>query len=245
MPIKLALPLGGAIAAAWGFLIYQAWQMTHLAMAEMWMPPSRLSQWLMGDFAWVFCMWAVMMAAMMLPSILPMLSAFSRYCQRDTSTSPWLGLWFSGGYLAVWIAFSVMLTALQWLFHGLQWLSPMMENRQPYLAAAILLMAGLYQFTPYKNACLHHCRTPLGFLLHAWRPGVLGAFRMGVQHGATCLGCCWAQMLIMFAVGVMNLTGMLLITLLVFLEKWPPIDSKKLSMLSGTLFLVWGGVWLF
>lgn len=208
------------------------------------MPPSVLSQWSISDFAWVFGMWAVMMAAMMLPSILPMLTAFSHYCRRDAKTSPALGLWFSSGYLTVWMCFSVALTALQWLLHGMQWLSPMMENRQPYLAAAILIGAGLYQFTPYKNACLTHCRTPLGYLLHAWRPGVLGALRMGMHHGTTCLGCCWAQMLVMFAVGVMNLTGMLLITLLVFLEKWPPIDSKKLSYISGGLFLLWGGAWL-
>lgn len=209
-------------------------------MAQMWMAPSRLTDWTTDDFTWVFGMWTVMMAAMMLPTALPMLTAFSRYCRRDSDANEWRTLWFAGGYLTIWVIFSIALTLLQWLFHGWAWLSPMMENRQPLLAAAILMIAGVYQFTSLKQACLNHCRTPFGYLLNYWRPGNSGALQIGFKHGLSCLGCCWAQMLIMFAVGVMNLAGMLFITLWVIIEKWAPIDAKKLSYGSGFLFLSWG-----
>ncbi|MDD4915526.1 MAG: DUF2182 domain-containing protein [Methylococcales bacterium] len=229
-----------AISGAWLYLLYQSWQMNHLPMSQMWMPPGRLTDWGLGDFGWVWAMWAVMMAAMMLPSALPMLSAYSRYCRRDAIGRDWRTLWFAGAYLAVWIAFSAVLTLMQWLFHGLAWLSPMMENRQPLLAAAILLTAGGYQFTAFKHTCLRHCRTPLSFLLRHWSPGSRGAARLGVRHGLECLGCCWAQMLVMFAVGVMNLYGMLMITLLVIAEKWSPAEAKTLSYGSGLAFVAWG-----
>jgi predicted metal-binding membrane protein len=240
MPLKFVFVLGLAIGGAWGYLLYQSWQMNHLPMARMWMPSHRLTDWALGDFMWVFGMWAVMMAAMMLPTALPMLTAFSRYCRRDSSTNEWRILWFGSGYLTVWMIFSIALTLLQWLFHGWAWLSPMMENRQPLLAAAIFLIAGGYQLTAFKNACLHHCRTPFGYLLHHWRPGSMGALRIGLHHGLNCLGCCWAQMLIMFAVGVMNLAGMLIITLWVIIEKWAPIEANKLSHGGGLLFLFCG-----
>lgn len=236
---KLIVLLVLAIGGAWGYLLYQTWLMSHLPMAQMWMPPPRLTDWTLGDLSWVFGMWAVMMAAMMLPTALPMLKAFSQYCRRD-GDGDGRTAWFTGGYLAVWLLFSIILTLMQWLFHGWAWLSPMMENRQPLLAAAILLIAGFYQFTAFKNACLHHCRTPFGYLLNHWRPGRIGALQIGFQHGMSCLGCCWAQMLIMFAVGVMNLTGMLLITLLVIAEKWAPIKASTLSYGIGALFLLWG-----
>lgn len=241
MPLRLVSLFALIIAGSWGYLFYQSWQMSHLPMAQMWMPPSRLSEWTITDFSLIFSMWAVMMAAMMLPSAIPMLNAFSRYCRRDANAGEWRTLWFGSGYLAVWLLFSIVLTVLQWLFHGWAWLSPMMENRQPFVAAAILSLAGVYQFTAFKDACLNHCRTPFGFLLHHWQPGNIGALRVGFQHGLSCLGCCWAQMLIMFAVGVMNLIGMLLITLLVIAEKWAPIKTSRLNYGTGVFFLLWGG----
>lgn len=240
MPPKLAITLSTVIATAWAFLIYQSWHMAQLSMGQMWMPPARLVAWPLPELLGVFAMWAVMMAAMMLPSIIPVIKAFVRYTDRDPAASDWHTLWFSGGYLIVWIGFSVLLTGVQWLFHGLTWLSPMMENNQTYVAAAIFILAGIYQFSPRKNACLQHCRTPFGTLLHQWRSGKLGALMMGLNHGMTCLGCCWAQMLIMFAVGVMNIAGMVMITLWVILEKGSLIGPKKLSYGSGLVFLFWG-----
>ena len=240
MPIKLVIAFGALIAGAWAYLFYQSWQMAHLPMSQMWMPPSQLVAWPLPELLWVFAMWAIMMAAMMLPSVVPMLNAFSRYCRRDPATGPWHSICFGSGYLVVWIGFSAILTAVQWLFHGLAWLSPMMENKQAYLASAIFIMAGIYQFSSFKNACLQHCRTPFGYLLNEWRPGKTGALQMGFRHGLNCLGCCWAEMLIMFAVGVMNMAAMLLITLWVIIEKWATIKASKLSYASGVFFLVWG-----
>ncbi|MGR8935088.1 MAG: DUF2182 domain-containing protein [Gammaproteobacteria bacterium] len=241
---KLVVAVAVSVCAAWGYLYYQAWHMTHTSPAQMWMPPTVLMLWPVHELLWVFAMWAVMMAAMMLPAALPMLAAYSRYCSRISGSGGRLTAWFAGGYLAVWLAFSIVLTFLQWLFHGLSWLSPMMESRQPLFAAAILAVAGLYQFTPFKNACLQFCRTPFGFLVNAWRPGKAGALYTGLKHGLNCLGCCWAQMLVMFALGVMNLGAMALMTLLVVMEKWVPLDARKLSYGSGVLFLLWSGYFL-
>ena len=242
MPLKISALFAAVIGGSWAFLAYQAWQMTHLPMSEMWMPPSVLSDWEANDFAWVLSMWAVMMAAMMLPSAWPMLQAFYRYCKRDKAqASETRVLYFAGAYLAVWLLFSVVLTVMQWLFHGWAWLSPMMENRQPLVAAGILGIAGVYQFTAFKNACLHHCRSPFSYLLQHWRPGNKGAFEIGFKHGMSCLGCCWAQMLIMFAVGVMSLAGMLMISLIVIVEKSAPIAADKLSRGIGLFLLFWGG----
>ena len=143
-------------------------------------------------------------------------------------------------YLSVWFAFSIVMTWLQWQFHELRWLTPMMDNRNPSMAGAILCFAGIYQFTPLKNACLSRCRSPLGFLLNEWRDGTGGAFGMGFRHGALCLGCCWAQMLVMFAVGVMSLAGMIWITSLTVMEKWVFADPKWVITISGMALIAWG-----
>jgi predicted metal-binding membrane protein len=147
---------------------------------------------------------------------------------------------FTSAYLGIWLLFSSALTLLQWQMHGLAWLSPMMENQNSLLAAGILILAGIYQFLPIKNTCLTHCRSPMGFLINEWRDGPTGALNMGLKHGAVCLGCCWAQMLIMFAMGVMNLLGMALITLLVISEKSMPLESRLICKAVGVAFLGWG-----
>jgi len=209
-------------------------------MSEMWMPPDSAEQWQLGDFFVVYIMWAVMMAAMMLPSAIPMIKAFSKTCrQRYASDIPYSEL-FSLAYLLVWFAFSILLTLLQWQLHGLHWLSKMMENSNAPFAAAIFIVAGTYQFTAIKNACLQHCRSPFSFLLNYWQNGKLGAFNMGAIHGSTCLGCCWAQMMIMFAVGVMNITAMILLTLFILLEKGLPENNTLISRSSGVLLCLWG-----
>ena len=133
-----------------------------------------------------------------------------------------------------------MLTLFQWQLHGLAWLSPMMANQNSLLAAGILFFAGFYQFMPIKNACLTYCKTPMGFLLNEWQQGNVGAFKMGLKHGTNCLGCCWAQMLIMFAVGVMNLLGMAMINLLIIVEKSMPLESTVICKAAGVVFLAWG-----
>jgi len=241
LPVPKILILLIAITfSAWGLLIYQHWQMNTLPMSQMWMPPSLAWQWQISDFIIVYIMWAVMMAAMMLPSALPMIQAFSTACQqRYGSDTPYSYL-FSLAYLLIWFIFSIVLTLLQWQLHSLQWLSSMMENTNTLLAAAILIIAGIYQFTTLKNACLTHCRSPFSFLLNSWKNGRQGALTMGIIHGSTCLGCCWAQMLIMFAVGVMNIVGMILITLFILIEKSLPVNESLISKMAGGLLCIWG-----
>jgi len=243
VPVPKILILLIAIAlSAWGFLIYQQWQMTTQPMSAMWMPPDSARQWQISDFAVVYIMWAVMMVAMMLPSALAMIKVFSQSCrQRYGSDMPYSAL-FSFAYLLVWFVFSLVLTLLQWQLQGLHWLSGMMDNRNIILAAALFIIAGVYQFTALKNACLKHCRLPISFLLNYWQNGRLGAFNMGIMHGNICLGCCWAQMLIMFAVGVMNITAMVLITLFILLEKSVPVKESFISKIAGGLLCIWGVV---
>jgi len=236
--------LFGVIIASWLYLFYQHWQMTSLPMSEMWMPPSEATAWNLMDFWLVFVMWAVMMAAMMLSSAIPMVMVYARIClQRYQATHPYT-VSFTLAYLLVWLVFSAGMTALQWQLHGLKFLSPMMDMQHETMAAAIFLLAGSYQFTPLKNRFLSACRTPMGFLLTEWREGSVGAFRMGLKHGSDCLGCCWAQMLLMFAVGIMSLIGMVFITLVVLVEKILPPHHQFFSKAIGVVFIVWG-LWLF
>lgn len=241
--LAIWMALLAVIATAWFYLFYQNWQMTTLPMSEMWMPPSETFAWQWMDFGLVYLMWAVMMAAMMLPSVIPMILVYARICQqRQQTIQPFVPL-FSIAYLLVWLVFSIALTLLQWQLHGLHFLSPMMDTQNEAMAAIIFMLAGIYQLTPLKDSFLQNCRSPMGFLLTEWRDGAAGSFQMGLKHGSMCVGCCWAQMMIMFAVGVMNLLGMVLITLLVLIEKVLPIHQQYFSKVVGVFFFGWG-VWL-
>jgi predicted metal-binding membrane protein len=142
----------------------------------------------------------------------------------------------AAGYLAVWAVFSVGATALQRLLARLLLLTPMMEPATPVAGAAILAIAGLYQLTPLKRVCLRACRSPLAFLTQHWRTGRAGAFRMGVEHGLYCLGCCWAMMLLLFAGGVMNLAVIIALTVWVIVEKLAPFGERS-APVSGALLL--------
>lgn len=237
------LSLLAVIVSGWAYLIYQHWLMTSMPMSEMWMPPSDASAWKLVDFGLVYLMWAAMMAAMMLPSAMPMILAFSRISHKRYPAPQKINFIFAAAYLLVWLIFSVVLAVLQWQLHGLHVISPMMDTKSEHLAAVIFLVAGTYQLTPLKNSLLQYCRSPAGFLLNEWRDGAKGAFRMGLKHGSTCVGCCWAQMLIMFAVGVMNLLGMAFVTLVILLEKIAPVKSQHICKASGILFMGWG-LWL-
>jgi predicted metal-binding membrane protein len=236
----LILSLLAVIIFAWLYLFYQHWHMQSMPMEQMWMPPVETSAWQFTDFGLVYLMWAVMMAAMMLPSAIPMILIFAKVCKQRYQASYKFHFIFVLAYLLVWFIFSILLTVLQWQMHGLHFLSPMMDNQSERVAAAIFLIAGIYQFTPVKNTYLQSCRSPMGFLLNEWREGAAGAFYMGWKHGNICLGCCWAQMLIMFAVGVMNLLGMVLITALVLTEKIAPINHQVITRVVGVLFMAWG-----
>jgi predicted metal-binding membrane protein len=142
----------------------------------------------------------------------------------------------AAGYLLVWALFSAAATALQRLLSSALVLTPMMEPATPRGAAVVVAIAGLYQLTPLKRACLRACRSPLGFMMQGWRDGREGAFRLGVRHGMHCLGCCWAMMLILFAGGVMNLAVIITLTVWVLVEKLAPFGERT-SIVSGIALL--------
>jgi predicted metal-binding membrane protein len=221
-----------------------------VAMArDMYGPMTGASAWMMtstwdtGRLVLLWAMWAAMMAGMMLPSATPIVLLYAGAArnreERQATTRIYL---LAAGYVLVWAVFSVGATIVQRLLARWLILTPMMEPATPSAAAALLFVAGLYQWTPQKRACLHWCRSPIAFLATRWRYGTAGAFRMGLEHGLYCLGCCWALMLLLFAGGVMNLTVILALTVWVAIEKIAPFGAHS-ARASGAL-LVGVGVWL-
>ncbi len=221
----LALALAGWLALAW-----LAFDMGH-PLARLAMPSS--ARWSGANLLAVGAMWAVMMAAMMLPSALPMVLTFVHLSARGGQ--PARGRAFVAAYLAAWFAFSAAATAAQWAFQALGWVDPMAASTSAPLTAALVLVAGLYQFTPLKRACLARCRTPMGFLLGEWRPGTAGALRMGARHGVQCLGCCWALMALLFVGGAMNLAWVAALALAVAAEKLLPGGQRLAAWLGAAL----------
>jgi len=234
-----AIVLAGVIVIAglgWAYLISMA------GMEEMMAPA--LTGWTTADFLAMFTMWAVMMVAMMLPSAAPLLLLHARLeranRERGVSIAP-TGL-FATGYLIAWTGFSVAATLLQWGLERAALLSPKMMASTPYLGAAFLIGAGVYQLTPLKRACLSHCRSSIDFVMHHWRRGYAGALRMGLEHGLYCIGCCWFLMGLLFVGGVMNLLWIAALSIFVLLEKVTP-RTEMVTFAAGWL-LVTSGVWM-
>ncbi len=201
--------------------------------------------WTVGTAVLMFFMWWIMMVAMMLPSAAPMIllfAAVNRKQRRAGSPYTPTGI-FAFGYLAVWGFFSLMAAAAQWGLERSELLSSMMVGTSVVLGALLLIAAGVWQLTPLKHACLKHCRSPIHFLSHHWRKGRLGAFRMGVEHGAFCLGCCWFLMALLFYGGVMNLYWIVGLALFVLLEKVLP-GGHRLGGVAGVGLVAWGGLLL-
>ncbi|HTN49076.1 MAG TPA: DUF2182 domain-containing protein [Burkholderiaceae bacterium] len=227
----LAIALAGWAALAWLVV-----DMGH-PLAQLTMPMS--SAWGPANLAAITAMWAVMMAAMMLPSALPMISTFAAVSAWHGKTPRWLS--FVGAYLLVWVGFSVAATALQWALQAAGWVDPMIVSRSALLTAVLLVIAGVYQFSDLKNLCLTHCRSPLGFVMGEWRDGIRGGFVMGLKHGLQCLGCCWALMALLFVGGVMNLAWIAALSLIVAIEKLAPRGNQLGRWLGGVLLVV--GAW--
>ena len=232
---------------SWAYMGYMAWAMQHMNIVEMWMPPmADTHAWQLYDFWMLYLMWMVMMIAMMTPSILPMVYLFVTVSKskREKNQAYVPTFIFLSGYLIAWFLFSVVISIAQYPLHVGGWLNPMMNSRSYLLSGGILVLAGLYQWTPFKDACLKQCRTPLNFLMTCWREGSSGAIRMGLLHGFYCIGCCWALMAIMFAVGVMNVLWMIVIAIFVLAEKISPFSALMFRVVSGAVLLIWGGYWL-
>jgi len=205
-------------------------------MAPMWAP------WSVREFLLTFAMWAVMMVAMMVPPAAPMILLFGTVHRRrrEAGHAAVPTTVFLLGYLAVWAAFSLLAVLAQWALHAAALISPMLVSTSPVLGAALLIGAGIYQWTPLKHACLAKCRSPLGFLLTEWRDGARGAFVMGVRHGAYCTGCCWALMALLFVGGVMNLLWVAAIAGFVLAEKVAPA-GRAVGRIAGLVLVAWGG----
>src|SRR5688572_23470157 len=194
------------------------------------------TSWAARDFLAALIMWAVMMVAMMTPAAAPVLVLFARTRASKGSSGTIPVALFTGGYIAVWVGFSLAAASLQFLLHEAALLSPRMSVSNRYLAGAILVGAGLFQFTPLKYACLSQCRSPLGSLMSYWRDGGTGAFLMGLRQGLFCLGCCWAEMLVLFVVGIMNLTWIVLLAAFVMLEKLSAL-GRVISRAGGAVMI--------
>jgi len=197
-------------------------------------------------FAFMFVMWAVMMVAMMLPSAAPMILTFAAVQRRRQAQGGAFvptGV-FIAGYLLVWAAFSLLATSAQYGLERAALVSPMMGKVAPWLGAALLIGAGLFQFAPLKDVCLDKCRSPLSFIMTDWRDGTRGALVMGLRHGAYCAGCCWALMALLFVGGVMNLLWVAALALFVLIEKVVPAGGR-LGKAGGFALIAWGAwiVW--
>ena len=231
----------------WLYMFYMAWAMENMHLVDMWMPPmAGMQPWTAWDFFMLFFMWFSMMIAMMTPSVSPMVMMYTTVSRaKKLKQQPYAPTFiFLTGYLVAWALFSVFASAIQWPLHESNVLDPMMYNNSYLLSGAIILLAGIYQMTPMKDACLNQCRTPLGFLMAAWKDGKSGAFQMGLYHGMFCVGCCWALMAVLLAVGVMNMLWVLLIAVFVLIEKILPFSPTATRMMTGAGLVVWGGYWL-
>ncbi len=233
MPDPVAALAGRDRAVVWGglaVLVLGAWAyLFHLQRSMAGSGPmpgmaAPLAPWTPRELAFTILMWAVMMAGMMLPSAAPVLLLFAALNRkrREQGVAAVPTAVFALGYLVVWTGFSVAAAGAQWGLHAAAVLSPALATTSPLVAGALLVAAGVYQLTPLKEACLAHCRSPLGFFLTEWRDGAAGAFGMGLRHGTYCLGCCWILMGLLFVTGVMNLLAVATIAAFVLLEKVAP-----------------------
>jgi predicted metal-binding membrane protein len=216
--IAILAALAGLTLVCWIYLVWMAVAMSPMDMAMQMRP------WTAVDFGLMLAMWVIMMIGMMVPSAAPMAliyASIARKAGREGQTLPSTAI-FVSGYIAIWSLFSLAATLAQWGLESAALLSPMMVTTSPLVGGGIVVAAGVYQLSPAKQVCLEHCRSPVHFISSHWKVGASGAFRMGLEHGAFCLGCCWLLMGLLFFGGVMNLFWILGITLFVLLEKILP-----------------------
>jgi len=220
-------------AASWVLLIWQSVMMNNQAMGLT-----------MGMGAVLFLsIWVVMMVAMMFPTAAPMILMFARV-QRDKRHNgrAFVPTWvFVSAYLLLWTLFGVL------AYGGAVW-AERLGQQVPWLMAnaariggSLFVLAGLYQFTPLKRSCLAKCRTPLDFVLSSWRDGYTGSFRMGLEHGVYCLGCCWLLFVIFFPLGMMNVAAMAVVTLLIFAEK-SLLPGQRIARLAALALIAYGAL---
>lgn len=202
------------------------------------------------ELLFTFVMWSVMMVAMMVPTAVPAISLFTTLTSRrhPSRNSTAMTAIYVSGYIAVWVGYAAFAALAQWALTRAMLISPMAGSSSVTVSALILLGAGVYQFTPLKDACLTQCRSPLAFFMAEWHDGGRGAFVLGLRQGAYCVTCCWSLMAIMFVVGVMNLAAMALLTMFMLAEKVAP-PALPINRIAGAALIAFGawigaGPWL-
>ena len=268
--LSLLLSLGVLTAGAWALTLHQAFVvaepmgitapggsamdgMSMGSMSGMAMTGMPVVGWSLQEAVAFLAMWTVMMAAMMLPAMTPMVLTFAAAQARRTRTMA-IPTWiFVAGYLLVWLAAGLLVYILVQAgsLVAAHLTSAERERWAPVALGAVLVGAGLYQFTPLKRTCLAHCRSPLAFVALHWRDGRTGALRMGLRHGVYCLGCCWALFAVLVAAGVMSVAWMLLLTLVIAIEKLLPLGQRAsagigvglivlgVAVASGSALMLW------
>jgi predicted metal-binding membrane protein len=218
-----------------GFRMIPAGQGLMMPVSEPWKPI---------EFGYVLAMWVVMMIGMMTPSVGPMILLYARVGrQAAIDGKPFAATtWFASGYLLAWVAFSLIATSAQWALERAALLDPMMASANNIVGGIVLIAAGLYQWTPLKDACLFNCQAPLTFILRhgGFRGDPVGALMLGLRHGIYCVGCCWVLMLLLFVGGVMNLFWIAALAILALLEKLIPA-GRIIARGAGTLLVLAGG----
>jgi predicted metal-binding membrane protein len=229
-PAGLFAVLIGATLAAWAVLLVRMRGMDAGPGTDL------------GALWWYVGVWVTMTAAMMLPSASPMVLVYAKVAAGSSRRPVASTVVFLAGYVVAWIAYGLVAYGLYRLVRSLDPAFLGWSREGPIVAGAVIALAGLYQLTPMKQICLRHCRTPFHFVLHRWHAGALGALRMGVEHGLWCVGCCWALMLVLFAVGVMSLTWMVIVAAVIFAEKVLPVGERLTTAFA--LALVALGIWI-
>jgi predicted metal-binding membrane protein len=239
--------LGVIVVLAWAYLVGMALDMRAMPDMEsaMGAAMTAMAPWSAADVLAMFVMWAVMMVGMMLPSAAPMILMVAKVNRKTRAGG---GAYmptaaFTLGYVIAWTAFSLVATALQGQLNSWALLTPMMVSSSAAFGGVLFVLAGVYQFSPWKNACLVKCRSPIDFVLNHWRDGMWGALRMGLSHGLYCVGCCWFLMGLLFAGGVMNLAWVAAIAIFVLAEKVLPSGPRGgrwIAGLSGAAMTVFG-----
>lgn len=248
--VVVAAALAVITALAWAYVLRLAadmdmddMDMTPAEMALMMQPA--YTPWALADFGFMFAMWAVMMIGMMTPTAAPMVLLYTRVAAKAAqSGKPFAAAgWFLGGYLLAWTLFSFAATVAQWGFERLLILDPMMMSASKSFNGVVLIVVGIYQWTPLKRACLKQCQAPLSFVQRygGFRPQASASLRLGWRHGLYCTGCCWALMALLFIGGVMNLLWIAMIMIVVLAEKLIP--GRWLPRLTGTAFIA-VGAWM-
>ncbi|HXM01072.1 MAG TPA: DUF2182 domain-containing protein [Chthoniobacterales bacterium] len=245
--LLVGFALAGIAAAAWLYLAHEAERFAATGVcqcAAVMIGGPDLAPWSPQALLPLFLMWTEMMLAMMLPAVTPLVLLFSKVARsRAERGQPYVSTaFFVAGYFAVWTLFSLVAALAQWMLHGLTLLSPQMTTNTGIVGGTMFMAAGVFQFTPLKKTCLTHCRSPLAFLMTEWRDGHAGAFLMGWKHGLFCTVCCWLLMLLLFAVGVMNLLWIAVLAIFALSERIAP-KRWHLSQLSGLVLLCFGA-WL-